>query len=490
MASVQEITSRAKTTALNLHKQLTDQVGPINSKVNQLGRIYSQYQFQQSQRLQDFRKTQGDKIAQITNDYFQKYGGVLNDKAIQFLMESSDIGVPTLTSIMAGYEVAKKSAADMEEKLLEKRIAQLNAETTNRAIGVAQDDKIFGSRIAGEQENFKKQIKDLEDQYGIKLDYTEKSADAATKEELKKPHGGSYMDLFGKPKSSGNAQPAAGTTGTMLTPEQEAEQGFGPSRTLPEPTGTTLTPDQTTTSLDAADQGLGTPSAPGGKTYSTGGDLTENYGVGKVVAPDGTVYTTGGDLSGTQGPTASTVPPATTDFVSVLERAFSNDHNDVILKASEETGVNPVVAKALAQTESTINPGAKSGAGAEGLYQLTPVAVTEINRMSPGTIEDPLNPDQNAKGGLLYYKKQLDTFGDPLKAYAAYHSGPTRVKRLESKGINIFSQEGRPELFKGAVNLARNIGELEGQALSANDIADQMGIGLDEFNALAAKYKV
>jgi hypothetical protein len=51
----------------------------------------------------------------------------------------------------------------------------------------------------------------------------------------------------------------------------------------------------------------------------------------------------------------------------------------------------------------------------------------------PGTAKaegvDPFNVDDNIKGGISYFKKQLDRFGSPELALAAYNAGPEAVKK-------------------------------------------------------------
>lgn len=60
------------------------------------------------------------------NEHFTKFAGVLNDKTLMFLQQQSNISAPTLTSIMAGYEMARASAAEREERRLQNDMATID----------------------------------------------------------------------------------------------------------------------------------------------------------------------------------------------------------------------------------------------------------------------------------------------------------------------------------------------------------------------------
>lgn len=60
------------------------------------------------------------------NEHFTKFAGVLNDKTLSFLQQQSNIPAPTLTSIMAGYEMARASAAEREERRLQNDMATID----------------------------------------------------------------------------------------------------------------------------------------------------------------------------------------------------------------------------------------------------------------------------------------------------------------------------------------------------------------------------
>lgn len=61
-------------------------------------------------------------IEQENNEYLKKYGSVLNNKAMDVLQNAANVKVPTFASIMLGYEAARQSAADREEKHLNRQM--------------------------------------------------------------------------------------------------------------------------------------------------------------------------------------------------------------------------------------------------------------------------------------------------------------------------------------------------------------------------------
>lgn len=87
-----------------------------------------------------------------------------------------------------------------------------------------------------------------------------------------------------------------------------------------------------------------------------------------------------------------------------------------------ENGVNPDLFERLVQAESSFNPNARSGAGAQGLAQLMPATAGDLG-------VDPSDPMQNLQGGARYLRQQIDRFGNVPMALAAYNAGPARVAR-------------------------------------------------------------
>ena len=76
----------------------------------------------------------------------------------------------------------------------------------------------------------------------------------------------------------------------------------------------------------------------------------------------------------------------------------------------------------LVWAESAFHQGSVSHAGATGLTQLMPATAAGLG-------VDASDPVQNLRGGARYLKIQLDRFGSPDLALAAYNAGPGRVRQ-------------------------------------------------------------
>lgn len=96
------------------------------------------------------------------------------------------------------------------------------------------------------------------------------------------------------------------------------------------------------------------------------------------------------------------------------------DHREAARMIAEEEGVDPDLFIRLVEVESSFRPDVTSTAGAYGLTQLMPGTAAELG-------VDPTDPIQNLRGGARYLRQQLDRFGDPALALAAYNAGPGRV---------------------------------------------------------------
>jgi soluble lytic murein transglycosylase-like protein len=96
----------------------------------------------------------------------------------------------------------------------------------------------------------------------------------------------------------------------------------------------------------------------------------------------------------------------------------------LVRRETANAGVDPALVAAVARTESGLDPGARSPAGAVGLMQLMPATAAALG------VADPYDPAANVRAGAAYLRELLGRFGGnvPL-AVAAYNAGPGAVER-------------------------------------------------------------
>lgn len=98
------------------------------------------------------------------------------------------------------------------------------------------------------------------------------------------------------------------------------------------------------------------------------------------------------------------------------------DYRALASQIAAEEGVPADLFLKLVNQESRFRPDALSPKGAMGLAQLMPGTAQELG-------VDPSDPVQNLRGGARYLRQQLNTFGDPALALAAYNAGPGAVRK-------------------------------------------------------------
>lgn len=98
------------------------------------------------------------------------------------------------------------------------------------------------------------------------------------------------------------------------------------------------------------------------------------------------------------------------------------DYRALASQIAQQEGVPVDLFLRLVNQESRFNPNAVSPAGAMGLAQLMPGTARDLG-------VDPSDPTQNLTGGARYLRQQLDTFGQPDLALAAYNAGPGNVRK-------------------------------------------------------------
>lgn len=106
--------------------------------------------------------------------------------------------------------------------------------------------------------------------------------------------------------------------------------------------------------------------------------------------------------------------------------------------------------------------------GAYGPSQLMPGTAPEALELAGFRRDDPrwrTDAEVNLKAGEAYYAKQLQTFGDPVKAAAAYNAGPGNVRRAMRKAARTgsdWTQHLPDETKKYIVNFQNKVGAVSG----------------------------
>jgi hypothetical protein len=96
----------------------------------------------------------------------------------------------------------------------------------------------------------------------------------------------------------------------------------------------------------------------------------------------------------------------------------------MIEQAAARNGLDPALLYGLIEQESGFDPGARSGAGAEGLTQLMPGTAASLG------VAEPLNPAEAIEGGARFLAEQMRQFGgNAADALAAYNAGPGAVQQ-------------------------------------------------------------
>lgn len=159
--------------------------------------------------------------------------------------------------------------------------------------------------------------------------------------------------------------------------------------------------------------------------------------------PETLLRSLGGQRLVRKADAGESVMDANGNFVSSLTvQVADGKWNRQIEDTAAKVGLNPNLVAAVMQIESLGRPTDKTGkittseAGALGLMQLMPATAREMG-------VDPNDPEQNILGGARYLRKMLDQFGDPIKALAAYNSGPATVEKATKSAEAKARAEGR-----------------------------------------------
>lgn len=137
------------------------------------------------------------------------------------------------------------------------------------------------------------------------------------------------------------------------------------------------------------------------------------------------------------------------------------DYRNLAYQTAQKYGLDPDMFVRQIQAESAFNPAAVSSAGAIGLGQLMPATAKELD-------VDPTDPVQNLEGAARYMRQQLDRFGDPALALAAYNAGPSRVAKAN----------GIPKITETQNYVAKILGGKGGASMADQPTQPQQSQGL------------
>lgn len=162
------------------------------------------------------------------------------------------------------------------------------------------------------------------------------------------------------------------------------------------------------------------------------------------------------------------------------------DYRQLAYQTAQKYGIDPDLFVRQIQAESAFRPDAVSSAGAIGLGQLMPATAKELG-------VDPNDPVQNLEGAARYMKQQLDRFGDPALALAAYNAGPSRVAKAggvpnitetQNYVAKILGGKGGAAMFQEQQNQQQPQGLLGG-LLGGQGIGGALGLSEDFRDRLA-----
>lgn len=108
-------------------------------------------------------------------------------------------------------------------------------------------------------------------------------------------------------------------------------------------------------------------------------------------------------------------------------------HDVLIEQHAREVGLPVALVRSVVTAESGGDPRAVSNRNARGLMQITPITEKDVLQRNPELRRgDLFDPEYNLTVGTRYLAHLLDRFeGDIPLALAAYHMGPTNVRKIQ-----------------------------------------------------------
>ena len=123
----------------------------------------------------------------------------------------------------------------------------------------------------------------------------------------------------------------------------------------------------------------------------------------------------------------------------------------IVQRLAPQYGVHPGLAYAVIRAESNFNPQAVSVKNAQGLMQLIPETAARFN------VTQPLDPEQNIRGGLSYLRWLLAYFkGNVPLVLAAYNAGEGAVQRAGLNQREVGDQGAQGAALRGGVRIRRS----------------------------------
>ena len=152
-----------------------------------------------------------------------------------------------------------------------------------------------------------------------------------------------------------------------------------------------------------------------------------------------------------------------------MKPRFGGKYSDVIDAQAKAQGVDADFIRAVIGQESAGNPNAVSNKNAGGLMQLIPATFDAMAKELGIKNADRFNPEHNVATGTLYLKKQLQKYGSPELALAAYNAGPGAVDKY--KGIPPFkeTQAYVPKIMQNYKQLKQGVPATHGMSSEPDD---------------------